>query len=50
MDSFDWLAEWLYSNGDVLFMMSKLTAMLFVIEMFCYLVSILSHAAKTAIK
>lgn len=50
MDSFDWLAEWLYSEGDALLMVSRLCAMIFCIELFCYIVSIISHATKTAIK
>lgn len=50
MDSFDWLADWLYSSGDVLLMMSKLCAMLFCIEIFAYIISIISHATRTALK
>lgn len=50
MDSFNWLAEWFYSEGDVLMMMCKLCAMLFVMEVFAYIISIIAHATRTGLR
>lgn len=48
--SFDFMTNWFYSDGNVLMMLCKLVVFLFVMEVFAYIVSIISNATKTALK
>lgn len=50
MSGFDDLALWLYSNGDLLMFGCRAFVLVFVLEVFAYIICIISGIARTSLK